>query len=138
MEHISRNVDNIVVVEMERYRAKLLASPKKEQLYRDLLENSIWSDGRQGSLKKPYYIFGDSGDCEERHSTEHITFSFIHFIGETIIVSTELTYKRGSFVLSLKLTIPARDDGQIAWGTRECTFKTGIFQHKKQASRSLP
>ena len=127
MEHISHNVDNIVGAEMKRYRAKLLASPRMEQLYRDLLVNSIWSDGHQGSLKKPYYIFGDRGDCEERHSTEHITFSFIHSSGETITVSTEHAYKRGSFSLSLKLTTPARNDGQIAWETGERTFKTCIF-----------
>ena len=73
MEHISRNVDNIVEAEMERFRTRLLTSPRTEQLYRDILINAVWSDGRQGSLREPDYIFGDSGDCEERHSTKHIT-----------------------------------------------------------------
>lgn len=98
MENTSRNVDNIVQVEMERFRTRLLASPTIKQLYRDTLINAIWSDGCQGSLRKPDYILGDNNDCEERHSTEHITFSFVHTTGETITVSIEHTYTKGSSV----------------------------------------
>lgn len=131
MEHISRNMDNIIRDDMERFRTKLLTSPRTKQLYRDILINTVWSDGSPGSLRKSDYIFGDSSDCEERHSIEHITFSFVLSTRETIIVSTEHTYKRGSFALSLKPTIPARDDGKIAWGTGERTFIIGIFQHEE-------
>lgn len=88
IENISHNMDNIAGVEIERFMTRLLTSPKIEQLYRDILINVVWSDGRQGSLKKPDYIFGDSSDFEERHSTVHITFSFVHSTRETITVST--------------------------------------------------
>ncbi|XXG76758.1 hypothetical protein AAC387_Pa08g1047 [Persea americana] len=127
---ISRNVDNIVGAEMERFRAKLLTSPRTKQLYHNILISGVWSDRNQGSLKKPDYVFGDSSDCKERHSTKHITFSFVDTKGETITVSTKHTYRRGSSALVLKLTKTTRDDSyKIAWGTGERTFKTGIFQY---------
>ena len=122
MENISCNVDNIVEFETERFRTRLLTSPRTKHLYWDILINTVWSDGRQGSLRKPDYIFGAGSDCEKRHSTEHITFSFVHSTRETITVSIEHTYKRGSFALSLKQTIPARDENKIAWGIGECNF----------------
>ena len=85
---------------MEKFRAKLLTSLRTEQLYGDILISGVWSDENRGSLKKPDYIFVDNSDCKERHSTEHITFSFIDTIGETIITSTEHTYRRGSFAVA--------------------------------------
>ena len=127
MEHISRNMDNIAQNKMEKFRAKLLTSPRTEQLYLDILISGVWSDGNLGSLKKPNYVFGDSSDCKEHHSTEHITFSFIDTTRETITVSIEHTYRRGSSALVVKPTTTARDDSKIAWGTGKHTFKIGIF-----------
>ena len=46
-------------------------------------------------------------------------------------VSIEHTYKRSSSALSLKPTIPVKNDDQLAWGTDERTFKTTIFQHEE-------
>ena len=100
MESISQNVDNIAQNEMEKFRAKILTSPRTEQLYCDILISAIWSDGHQGSLKKPDYVFGDSSDCKERRSTKHITFSFVDTTGETITLSTKHTYKRGPSTLA--------------------------------------
>lgn len=112
MEHISQNVENIFETEMERFRTKLLTSSRTEQLYRDILINATWSDKRQGSLRKLDYVFGDSNDCEEHHSTEHIAFLFVHTTRETIKVSTEHTYRRGFSALAFRPTILAR---MIAW-----------------------
>lgn len=98
MEHISQNVDNIVQIEVEKFRARLMTYLRTEQLYCDILISGVWSDGRQGSLRKPDYVFSDSSDCEEHHSTEQITFSFVDTTGKIIIVSTEHTYIRG-FIL---------------------------------------
>lgn len=67
---------------MEIFYEKLLTS-RTEQLYHAILINAPCNDGRQGSLRKPDYIFGYSSDHEDRHSTECITFSFVHTNGET-------------------------------------------------------
>lgn len=45
------------------------------------------------------------------------------------MVSIEHTYKKGSSALSLKPTMPARDDSKIAWVAGERTFKTDIFKY---------
>lgn len=81
-------------------------------------------------MRKSDSIFGDSSDCDECHCTERITFSFVHTIREIIIVSTVHTYKRGTFGLTHKPTIPARDDSKISWGTGERTFKINMFQYE--------
>lgn len=110
------------------FRAKLLTSLRTEQLYRNILISDVWSDRNRGSFKKPDYVFGGRSDYKEHHSTEHIT-SFVDTTVETITVSTEHTYRRGSSALALETTTAARDDSKIAWGTGERTFKTGIFQY---------
>lgn len=48
-----------------------------------------------------------------------------------MVVSTEHTYKRCSSALSLKTTVPAKDDNKVVWGTRECNFKIGSFTHNE-------
>lgn len=67
MENISQNANNIAQAELEKFRTKLLTSPRTEQLYHDIFVNVVWCDGHQESLRKPDYIFDDSSDCEERH-----------------------------------------------------------------------
>lgn len=46
MKNIFWNVDNIVQVEMEKFRTKLLDFPRSEKLYSDILTNVVWSDRR--------------------------------------------------------------------------------------------
>ena len=99
-----------------------------ERVYIDLLTNPLWSDGHQGVLDKPEYIFGDSKDCYDRHPSELVTLSFISNQREIVTVSTQDTYKRSSSALNLKFCMPDRNDGVIAWGCAESYFKTGSFK----------